>query len=61
MEIYREYANKIQREIKDLFFAREIWRKADNDFFDRLIKAFNGEYNRSDEKINKILELFDEN
>ena len=60
MEIYREYANKIQREIKDLFFAREIWRKADNNFFDRLIKAFNGEYDMGNEKINKILELFGE-
>ena len=60
LSIYTEYANRIQKEFKDIFFAREIWRKADNNFFDKLIRAFNGEYNNSDEKINKILDLFNE-
>ena len=60
LSIYIEYANRIQKEFKDIFFAREIWRKADNNFFDKLIRAFNGEYNNSDEKINKILDLFNE-
>ncbi len=60
LSIYTEYANRIQKEFKDIFFAREIWRKADNNFFDKLIRAFNGEYDNSDEKINKILDLFNE-
>jgi hypothetical protein len=43
-----------------MFFAREIWRKANNYFFDRLVQAFNGKYDISDEKIKKIVELFGE-
>jgi len=60
METYSKYANEIQKEIKDMFFAREIWRKANNYFFDRLVQAFNGKYDISDEKIKKIVELFGE-
>jgi len=58
--IYAKYVNKIHQEIKDMFFAREIWRKVNNKFFDRLIMAFNGEYDTSNEQINKILDLFRE-
>ena len=51
LEKYREYSNEIQKEIKDTFFAREIWRKADNVFFDKLIKTFNGQYEPKEEEI----------
>jgi flavin-dependent dehydrogenase len=61
MEIYKIYSRKVQKEIKDMFFAREIWREADNDFFDRLIMALNGKLDAVDERIDKILELFEEN
>ena len=56
----KEYANKIHQELKNNFFAREIWRSANNNFFNNLIKAFNGEYENSDKNITKILDLFNE-
>jgi flavin-dependent dehydrogenase len=59
-EIYSKYVNKIQQKFKDLFFAREIWRRADNNFFDQTIKAFNEEFITDSEVISKILKLFDE-
>jgi flavin-dependent dehydrogenase len=59
LEIYKKYANEVQEEIKYMQFARDIWRKADNEYFDLLIKAFNGEYDGKDENIWKILKLFD--
>jgi len=59
-EIYLKYVKKIQQKFKDLFFAREIWRQADNNFFDQLIKAFNEEIITDNEGINNILKLFDE-
>jgi len=58
METYSKYANEIQEEIKYILFARDIWRKANNDFFDRLVQTFNGKHDISDEKIKKIVELF---
>ena len=58
--IYTQYLKEIQNNFKDMSFSRKIWRNADNKFFDKLIKAFNGEYDMNDEKINSILELFDE-
>jgi len=58
--LYRAYEKEIQQEIKDKYKAREIWRKADNIFFDRLLQTFRGEYTKKDKKINKILALFSE-
>lgn len=58
--IYNEYANRVQQDFKKSFEAREIFRNANNKFYDNLIKAFNGEYQNSDENIEKILSLFDE-
>jgi flavin-dependent dehydrogenase len=58
LEIYTKYIDKIQHMFKDLFFAREIWREADNDFFDKLIQTFNGKYSTTDKKISKIQRLF---
>lgn len=60
IEIFSKYSKDIQKKINYIFTAREIWRKADNDFFDRLIQAFHSNYDISDERINKILELFNE-
>jgi flavin-dependent dehydrogenase len=59
LKIYKNYSNEIQNEIQEQCFTREIWRKADNDFFDRFIEAFNGQYDINDENIIKILEVFD--
>jgi len=58
IESYNKYANEIQKDIEEMFIAREIWRKTDNKFFDKLILAFGGEYNKDDDEINKILEVF---
>ncbi len=60
IEMYKKYVKEIQQEIKDNYKAREIWRKADNNFFNKLIKAFHGEYVPEDKEINKILDLFNE-
>jgi flavin-dependent dehydrogenase len=57
-DIYSKYAEKVQQNFKDMFFAREIWRQADNNFFKKLIKSFNGEFNTNDNNINKISKLF---
>lgn len=59
-EIYSKYVNKIQQNFKNMFFAREIWRQADDNFFDQTIKAFNKELITDSKGINKILKLFDE-
>jgi len=60
LQIYTEYTKRIQKELKDIFVSREIWRKADNMFFDKLIEAFKGNYNTKDKQINRILTLFAE-
>jgi flavin-dependent dehydrogenase len=60
LEIYLKYVNKIQKKFKESFFAREIWRQADNNFFDETIKAFNEGFITYNEEINKILKFFDE-
>jgi flavin-dependent dehydrogenase len=60
IEMYKKYVKEIQQELKDMYITREIWRKADNNFFDRLIKAFHGEYDIKDKEINKILAFFNE-
>ncbi len=57
----RAFVKKIQKEFRDIYFARKIWRNAGNKFFDKLIQAFNGKIDRKDEKINKIMELFYKN
>jgi flavin-dependent dehydrogenase len=60
IDIYKKYVKDIQQEIKDMFHVREIWRKANNKFFDKLIMAFNGKKNINDDEINNFLELFGE-
>lgn len=55
---YKEYVKEIQQRIKDRYKAREIWRNADNKFFDELISNFHGETVTNNKKILKILELF---
>jgi menaquinone-9 beta-reductase len=57
---YKKYVKEIQQEIKDRYKAREIWRNADNKFFDKLIMAFSGRCNKYDNEINRILDLFSE-
>ncbi len=57
-EIYTSYCKKIQDEIKESFFARKIWRKANNTFFNRFIGSLNGTYNPSEQEIINLLELF---
>ena len=59
--IYTRYIKRIQKEFKGNFIAREIWRNADKKFFNNLIKTFSGAYDNKDEKINKILDIFNEN
>lgn len=59
-ELYKSYSLKIQDEFKKSFFAREIWRKADDNFFDRLISALNGTYEPYENDIISILDLFQE-
>lgn len=59
-EFYKSYSTKIQDEIQDSFFAREIWRKADDTFFDKFIGSLNGTYNPSEQEIIHLLELFQE-
>jgi len=59
-EVYASYCTKIQDEIKESFFAREIWRKADNTFFDRFVGTLNGTYNPSEQEIIHLLKLFQE-
>jgi len=61
IEIYTDYAKKIQSEFKKIYFVRKIWRNANNKFFDKLIEAFNGKIDRENKKINKVLELFYKN
>jgi flavin-dependent dehydrogenase len=58
MEMYQGYVKKINQELQEMYSVRKIWRKANNMFFDNLIRAFNGKYNKDDDEINKILELF---
>jgi len=60
IKMYNKYVKEIQQEIKEKYIAREIWRKADNKFFDKLVRSFNGKLNKDDDKINKILGLFGE-
>jgi len=60
ISLYDKYSTKIHQELKNNFFAREIWRKADKTFYNNLIKAFNGKFEGSDENINKILDIFNE-
>ncbi len=57
---YTTYTKEIHDEIIKMAFAREIWRNADNHFFDTLVQAFNGKVKDFDEKITKILRLFGE-
>lgn len=58
--LYAKYTTKIHQELKNNFVAREIWRKADNTFYNNLIKAFNGKFEGSDKNIEKILDIFNE-
>jgi len=60
LQLYEEYVKITQQEIKEMNKIRQIWRKADNDFFNRLLSAFNGKSNRNDKQINKIMDLFNE-
>jgi flavin-dependent dehydrogenase len=57
---YEEYTDTIKNEMRRNYIARKIWRKADNIFFDQIIKAFNGNYDTNDREINKIMEVFSE-
>jgi len=41
-EIYIEYGKNLQKKFEEMKFAREIWRKADNNFFDELIITLDG-------------------
>ena len=61
LEKYEKYSKDIQKEIKEMFFTRKIWRKADNNFYDKLIRTFNGQYDAKEEDISRIIELFGEN
>ena len=58
IEIFLKYDEEIGKEFKELLEIRNIWRKADNKFFDNLILTLNGKSKYCDEKINKILRLF---
>lgn len=60
LQMYKKYVNVTQQEITEMNTIRQIWRKADNAFFDRLLLAFNGKYNRNDTQINQIIDLFHE-
>lgn len=60
VDMYMKYSKNIQNEIKNLFFARKIWRKADNIYFDKLITVLNGREETEDSEINRIVELFSE-
>jgi len=57
---YKEYLKEMQRNFNDMFFAREIWRNANNDFFDTLTEVLNGEKYPDDQDIQKILRLFED-
>jgi flavin-dependent dehydrogenase len=59
-ELYKSYSLKIQGEFKKSYFAREIWRKADDDFFDKLVSALKGTYEPFENDIIAILDLFQE-
>ena len=58
IEIYKKYSKRLQNNFKNMFVAREIWRKADNEFYDKLINAFNGKYDKNEKQINQIIALF---
>ena len=58
VKMYEKYNKEIEQEIKNMYAAREIWRKADNVFFDRLLKAFKGKIDKNEKQINRIIELF---
>jgi len=58
LQIYKEYSKGIQNNLKNMFVARKIWRKTDNEFYDKLINAFNEKYDGNDKQINQILALF---
>jgi flavin-dependent dehydrogenase len=60
IEMYRKYVKEIQLEIINLYKAREIWRKADNNFFNRLIQTLNDKHNVNCIEINQIIDLFNE-
>jgi flavin-dependent dehydrogenase len=60
LQTYKEYSNGVQNNFKNMLMARKIWRKADNEFYDKLINAFNGQYAGKDNKINSILTIFSE-
>lgn len=56
--LYKSYCKKIQNEIKDSFFAREIWRKADDNFFNSLINQLNGKISSKDKQLNQLITFF---
>ena len=60
LDVYREYTKKLHQNLNYIYEARKILRKADNDFFDKLIQAFNGNIDEKDERLLKILETFGE-
>lgn len=58
--IYDEYLTNIQHIFKEMVSIRDIWRKADNDFFDLLLDVLKGEKTTDNKEIHKILELFED-
>lgn len=59
-QIYQSYSTKIQDEIKMSFLARKIWRKADDEFFNRLIQSLNGNIISEESEILQLLKMFEE-
>lgn len=57
--IYSSYCQRIQSEIKNLLFAREFWRKADNDFFEHFIKNLNGDERSQNKEFSRLLSIFE--
>lgn len=61
LQMYKKYVKVTQQEIKKMYKIRQIWRKMDNAFFDRLLLALNGKYNnKNDTQINQIIDLLHE-
>jgi flavin-dependent dehydrogenase len=58
--LYEKYLKETQQDIKEMYKIRQIWRNADNTFFDKLLLAFNNRYDRNDIQINQIIDLFQE-
>ncbi len=56
---YTRYINTITTRFRKRCKARDIWKKADNDFFDNLIQSFEGQ-GKKDKNINEILKMFEE-